>query len=155
MHRHSPTGEFLLYNTGMVDALNLGTQFSVPTLPSEPGAGRKGWKVVFEVVVVLLLASALIGWFAMTRNQTSTSSLLPNKEALLRKMAERPAVSLTNTEKQSLMNSMANPGPIETTSVKVVNGKTTTVKTSVAAEPSVTLTDAQRADLLQKMTEGK
>ncbi|MEK7645336.1 MAG: hypothetical protein AAB391_03415 [Patescibacteria group bacterium] len=139
----------------MVDALNLGTQFSVPTLPSEPGVGRKGWKVVFEVVVVLLLASALIGWFAMTRNQTSTSSLLPNKEELLRKMAERPAVSLTNTEKQSLMNAMANPGPIETTSVKVVNGKTTTVKTSVAAEPSVTLTDAQRADLLQKMTEGK
>ncbi len=136
MHRASPTGEFLLYNTGMVDALNLGTSFSVPTVPSEPGTGRKGWKVVLEVVVVLLLASALIGWFAVVRNQSATSSLLPNKEELLRKMAERPAVSLTNTEKQSLLNGMAVPAK--------------------GTQPTATtLTPAQRAELLNGMMQGK
>ncbi len=135
MHRGSPTGDFLLYNTGMVDALNLGTQFSVPTLPSEPGAGRRGWKVALEVVAVLLLASGLIAWFAVISNQSEDQPLVPNKEALLRKMSERPAVSLTNTQKQTLLNTMVNPAS--------------------AKAPSVTLTNAQRADLLKKMAEGK
>lgn len=139
----------------MVDALNLGTSFSVPTVPSEPGTGRKGWKVVLEVVVVLLLASALIGWFAVVRNQSATSSLLPNKEELLRKMAERPAVSLTNTEKQSLLNAMVNPAPVTTSETKIVNGKKTVVNTTVEPVATPTLTSAQRADLLKQMTEGE
>lgn len=118
----------------MVDALNLGTQFSVPTLPSEPGNGRRGWKVALEVVAVLLLASGLIAWFAVISNQSKDQPLVPNKEVLLRKMSERPAVSLTNTQKQTLLNSMVSPA---------------------TTESSVTLSSAQRADLLKQMTEGK
>ncbi len=137
----------MLYNTGMVDALNLGTQFSVPTLPSEPGTGRRGWKVVLEVVAVLLLASGLIAWFAVVSNQSGDQPLVPNKEALLRKMAERPAVSLTNTQKQTLLNAMMNPAP-----AVAADGKTSVAPIS---EPSVTLTTAQRADLLKQMAEGK
>ena len=115
----------------MVDALNLGTQFSVPTLPSEPGAGRRGWKVLAEVIVVLLMASALIGWFAVTRNQTDSGSFLPSKQELLRKMAEKPAVSLTDTQKKTLLNAM------------------------VSSTPAPSLTTAQRADLMKQMVEGK
>lgn len=155
MHRASPTGEFLLYNRVMVDALNLGTSFSVPTVPSEPGVGRKGWKVALEVVVMLLLASAPIGWFAVTRNQSATSSLLPTKEQLLRKMAEKPAVSLTETQKQTLLNTMVNPAPVTTSETKIVNGKKTVVNTTVEPAVAPTLTAAQRADLLKQMTEGK
>lgn len=138
MHRGSPTGEFLLYNTEMANALNLGTQFSMPTVPSEPSVGRKGrrgWKVVLEVVVVLIVASALIGWFAVVRNRTGSDSSLLSKQELLRKMTERPAVSLTDTQKQSLLSAMVNSAATKTT--------------------SVTLTNAQRADLLKKMEAGK
>ncbi|MEI6346271.1 MAG: hypothetical protein WCO79_03515 [bacterium] len=115
----------------MVDALNLGTHFSALTPPSELGKGRRGWKVLVEVVVVLLLASALIGWFAVTRNQTGSGSFLPSKQELLRRMAEKPAVSLTEVQKQTLLKAMVQPN----------------------AAP--TLTTAQRADLLQKMAAGK
>lgn len=86
---------------------------------------------MLEVVAVLLLASALIGWFAVVRNQSPSSSLLPNKEELLRKMAERPAVSLTNAQKQALFTTM------------------------VDSASTNTPTPSQRADLLKQMVEGK
>lgn len=127
----------------------------MPTVPSEPGVGRKGWKVVLEVVVVLLLASTLIGWFAVTRNQTGSGSFLPSKQELLRRMAEKPAVSLTETQKQTLLNAMVNPAPVTTSETKIVNGKKTVVKTTVQPTPAPTLTSAQRADLLKQMAEGK
>ena len=139
----------------MADMLNLANQYSAPILPAEPNAGRKGWKVVFEVVVVLLLASALIAWFAVVRNQSSVGSLFPSKEQLMRLMTERPAVSLTNTQKQQLFAQMVKPAPVTVSKTVMVNGKATTVKTTTTPKVSKTLSKVQRAELLQKMVAGQ
>ncbi len=129
----------------MADVLNPMAQFS---LPAEPKASRKGWLVVLEVAVVLIVASGLVAWFAMDRDETN-SILLPSKEQLLKKMADRPAASLTDTQKQTLLNNMVNPASAPAAKT------TTNSATAPKKEEPAPVSEAQRSDLLKQMAEGR